>query len=56
MQAAPGSDPSSVRTALTRIWRPDLPLLGICLVVIGGSLVLKPFFTRTTDAADRGRP
>lgn len=42
--------------ALTRLWRPDLPLLGICLLVIGASLVLKPFFTKATDAADRGRP
>ncbi len=42
--------------ALTRAVRPDLPLLGICLVVIGASLAVKPFFTRTTEAVDRGRP
>lgn len=42
--------------ALTRLWRPDLPLLGICLLVIGASLVLKPLFTRATEAAGRQRP
>lgn len=42
--------------ALTRAVRPDLPLLGICLVVIGASLVLRPFFTRTSEAGDRERP
>jgi hypothetical protein len=34
--------------ALARLWWPDLPLLGICLVVIGASLVLKPLFTKAT--------
>ncbi len=42
--------------ALTRAVRPDLPLLGICLVVIGASLVLRPFFVRTSEAGDRGSP
>ncbi len=42
--------------AFTRAVRPDLPLLGICFVVIGASLVLRPFFTKTREAVDRGRP
>jgi hypothetical protein len=32
--------------ALGQIWRVDLPLLAICLVVIGVSLVVKPLLTR----------
>jgi hypothetical protein len=32
--------------ALGQIWRVDLPLLAICLVIIGGSLVIKPLLTR----------
>lgn len=32
----------------TRLWRPDLPLLAICLVVIGASLVLRPLFAKAT--------
>ncbi|HEU4382114.1 MAG TPA: hypothetical protein VFR85_01325 [Anaeromyxobacteraceae bacterium] len=39
---------AALSAALTRLWRPDLPLLGICLVVIGASLVLKPLFTKAT--------
>ncbi len=42
--------------ALTRAVRPDLPLLGICLVVIGASLVLRPFLTKTGEAGGRERP
>lgn len=38
----------ALTAALTRLWRPDLPLLGICLLVIGASLVLRPLFTRAT--------
>jgi hypothetical protein len=30
----------------TRFWRTDLPLLAICLIVIGGALVAKPFVTK----------
>lgn len=30
-----------------QFWRVDLPLLAICLLVIGGSLVAKPLLTRT---------
>jgi hypothetical protein len=39
---------AALAAALTRVWRPDLPLLGICLLVIGASLVLRPLFTRAT--------
>lgn len=28
-------------------WRVDLPLLAICLLIIGASLIAKPFLTRT---------
>ncbi len=31
---------------LGQFWRVDLPLLAICLLVIGGSLVMKPFLTK----------
>jgi hypothetical protein len=34
--------------ALGQVWRVDLPLLAICLLIIGGSLVAKPLLTRTT--------
>ena len=33
--------------AFSRIWRTDLPVLAICLLVIGASLVAKPFLTKT---------
>jgi hypothetical protein len=33
--------------ALGQLWRVDLPLLAICLLVIGASLVAKPWLTRT---------
>lgn len=33
--------------ALGQLWRIDLPLLAICLFVIGVSLVAKPLLTRT---------
>lgn len=32
--------------ALGQSWRMDLPLLAICLLIIGGSLVVKPLLTR----------
>ncbi len=32
--------------AVGQLWRVDLPLLAICLVVIGVSLVVKPLLTR----------
>jgi hypothetical protein len=33
--------------ALGQLWRVDLPLLAICLLVIGASLVAKPWLTRS---------
>jgi hypothetical protein len=33
--------------AIGQLWRVDLPLLAICLLVIGASLVAKPWLTRT---------
>lgn len=38
----------ALAAALTRLWRPDLPLLAICLVVIGASVVLRPLFAKAT--------
>lgn len=32
--------------SLTRLWRQDLPLLAICFVVIGVSLIAKPLLTK----------
>ena len=34
--------------ALGQMWSVDLPLLAICLFIIGASLVAKPLLTRTT--------
>lgn len=34
--------------AFSRIWRTDLPVLAICLLLIGASLVAKPFLTKAT--------
>jgi hypothetical protein len=34
--------------ALGQLWRVDLPLLAMCLLLIGASLVAKPLLTRTT--------
>ncbi len=31
-----------------QFWRVDLPLLAICLLIIGASLVAKPFLTHST--------
>ena len=33
--------------ALSRFWRTDLPVLAICLLVIGASLVARPLLTKT---------
>jgi hypothetical protein len=33
--------------ALGQMWRVDLPLLAICLLIIGASLIVKPLLTRT---------
>ena len=38
----------ALAAALTRLWRQDLPLLAICLLVIGASLVLKPLLAKGT--------
>ena len=34
--------------AISRIWRTDLPVLAVCLLIIGASLVAKPLLTKTT--------
>lgn len=33
--------------AFSRIWRTDVPVLAICLLLIGASLVAKPLFSKT---------
>lgn len=33
--------------ALGQLWRVDLPLMAICLLIIGASLLVKPLLTRT---------
>ena len=35
--------------ASSRAWRTDLPVLAICLLLIGASLVARPFFAKTTS-------
>lgn len=37
----------ALAAALGQLWRVDLPLLAICLLIIGLSLVVKPLLTRT---------
>ena len=37
----------ALAAALGQLWRVDLPLLAICLFIIGVSLVAKPLLTRT---------
>jgi hypothetical protein len=32
--------------AISQLWRTDLPLLAICLLMIGASLVFKPLLTK----------
>jgi len=39
---------AALLAALSRIWRTDLPVLAICLLIIGASLVAKPLLTKTT--------
>jgi hypothetical protein len=39
---------AALLAAFSRIWRTDLPVLAICLLIIGASLVAKPFLTKTT--------
>jgi hypothetical protein len=38
---------AAVIAALTQMWRQDLPLLAVCLIVIGASLLAKPLLTRS---------
>jgi hypothetical protein len=38
---------AALLAAFSRIWRTDLPVLAICLFVIGASLVAKPLLTKT---------
>jgi hypothetical protein len=39
---------AALLAAFSRIWRTDVPVLAICLLVIGASLVAKPLLTKTT--------
>ena len=39
---------AALLAAFSRIWRTDLPVLAICLLLIGASLVAKPLLTKTT--------
>ena len=38
---------AALLAAFSRIWRTDLPVLAICLLIIGASLVAKPLLTKT---------
>jgi hypothetical protein len=38
---------AALLAAFSQIWRTDLPVLAICLLVIGASLVVKPLLTKT---------
>jgi len=37
----------ALAAAIIQLWQTDVPLLPICLLVIGASLVAKPLLTRT---------
>jgi hypothetical protein len=39
---------AALMAAFSRIWRTDVPVLAICLLVIGASLVARPLLTKTT--------
>jgi hypothetical protein len=39
---------AALLAAFSRIWRMNLPVLAICLPIIGASLVGKPLLTKTT--------
>jgi hypothetical protein len=39
---------TTLLAAFSRIWRTDVPVLAICLLVIGASLVAKPLLAKTT--------
>ena len=38
---------AALLAAFSRIWRTDWPVLAICLLIIGASLVAKPLLTKT---------
>lgn len=38
---------AALLAAISQMWRTDLPLLALCLILIGASLVAKPLLTRT---------
>lgn len=37
---------AALLAAISQWWRTDLPLLAICLLMIGASLVFKPLLTK----------
>jgi hypothetical protein len=39
---------AALLAAFSGIWRTDLPVLALCLLVIGASLVARPLLTKTT--------
>ncbi len=39
---------AALLAAFSRIWRTDSPMLAICLLIIGASLVVKPLLTKAT--------
>lgn len=39
---------AALLAAFSRVWRTDLPVLAICLLVIGASLVARPLLTKTS--------
>lgn len=38
----------ALAAALTRLWRQDVPVVAICLLVVGAGLVLKPLLTKAS--------
>jgi hypothetical protein len=38
---------AALLAAFSQMWRTDVPVLAICLLVIGASLVAKPLLTKT---------
>jgi hypothetical protein len=38
---------AALLAAFSRIWRTDVPVLAICLLLIGAGLVVKPLLTKT---------
>ena len=39
---------AALLAAISRIWRTDVPVLAICLLIIGASVVARPLLTKTT--------